>query len=187
MIFLKKEMILDAKEFSKEKIDDYNEGSLWEHTLLVLKISLKLADRIKGTNKEAVSIGCYLHDIGIPEDKDNHPLLAKQYAESFFENRIVSEPFKQIVFDIILNHGTLGVPKTKEGKIVSSADKMSIFDDKNILKMVYQASKKIDSFKELSTYFLAKFDKKFKAIPLDLGKQMIVKKYKQSKSVFSVE
>ncbi len=175
-----------AKEFSFDMIGSFDGGLLWKHTLLVQKISKRLAKQTKGCNKEALSVACYLHDLGIPKHKDTHAEFGVEIAKTFFKtSHQVSESFKQIVFDAILNHGSGKHPKTKEGLILSSADKMSFFDDANIVAISYKLSKIEDSLQKMAEKMIAKFEKKYAAIPLELGKQIVVKKYKEVKGLFS--
>lgn len=68
----------------------------------------------------------WIHDIGYVIDVPTHPEQSIKILEQ--EGFEVDEVMK----DCILNHTTTGNPKTKEGKIVQLADKLSIFDEDTV-------------------------------------------------------
>lgn len=89
------------------------------HSRAVMEIAVMLAKRL-GADARAVAVAGWVHDIGKVTARDGH---ARHSVELLEAEGIKLSP---AVRDAILNHGTEGKPKTKEGKILQMADKMSI-------------------------------------------------------------
>jgi putative nucleotidyltransferase with HDIG domain len=117
-----------AKKLSKEyirKIQDKDQRRFIKaHTKAVVKTAKLLA---KGTDAdfELLEIAGWLHDIGKAAADDNHAEAGVRILE---ENYEVDETLR----DCILNHGVKKEPKTLEGNILRTADKVSLIDS-NIL------------------------------------------------------
>lgn len=182
------EVIIKAAKLASDSFGNDKHAMLWYHTKTVLKISLAIFSKYfsnDNLNRDAMIIGCYLHDIGMPKSKKNHPEMAKDMAEEFFkENKIKDKKLKEIVFDIILNHDTEGRPTTKEGLIVCSANNISLLDEATVLQMLYQ-SHKDKSLLEASNELRNEIELKYLSVPLMEAKKFANQRYKKMMSVLS--
>lgn len=171
-----------AKQFARQKLND----SLWRHSCNVLEISLILAKKESvSIDEDALAVGCYLHDIGIPSDQKNHPIKGKEIAKDFFGKNPMPEQFTKTVYDIILHHGSGEKPMTTEGLLACSADKISLFDGYNMMRLLFTLSKELETQEAVAQKLLAKIEKKYHAIPLQSGKELARNDYEHYKRLFS--
>ncbi|NLK45969.1 MAG: HD domain-containing protein [Treponema sp.] len=122
---IKKTQFLASKEFVQ-----HGKTSVFNHSLNVATISLKLACFFNiNIDEKSLITGALLHDYFLYDWHDKqrcpswhcfkHPKIALENAKRDFYVNTIEE-------DIIINHMfplTLNVPKTKEGWLVSIADK----------------------------------------------------------------
>ena len=95
---------------------------IFNHVEAVVETS-KLLAKYTEADVKTLEIAGWVHDIGKSADREPHAEESLKILEKDF---FVSEILK----DCILNHGYLKHPKTIEGKILQSADKISILDRK---------------------------------------------------------
>lgn len=113
-----------AKKYllKKDNIDPYH----FIHTLKVVQ-AIKIIGKRKKLDMNLLEICAWVHDIGysISNSPNNDPIHAKNSIKLLIkEGYEVTDKIK----DCILNHGSRGNPKTKEGKILQIAVKFNIID-----------------------------------------------------------
>ena len=115
----KKAQNLAKKYLLDKKIKDGE--FFYIHTKGVAK-SAKLLAKKENLDENFFEIIAWVHDIGYSVDSKSHAnhTLKILKKEDFEVNNIMK--------DMILNHGSLGNPETKEGKLMQIADKISIID-----------------------------------------------------------
>jgi putative nucleotidyltransferase with HDIG domain len=138
---------LTAEEFAKklyeEKMHGLEKRFIIRHSQQVMETCLKLAES-KNVDLEKLKIASWLHDIGRTEQDKGHAEKSVEIAEKEFG--FLDETIK----DCILNHGNSKSPQTEEGKIIQFADKLSILNDYEIIKMAFEKPE----YKERSVGFL---------------------------------
>jgi len=77
-------------------------------------------------DKDIFKIAGWLHDVAKVKSDKNHSKESAKIAKKFLKDKIDDDKLK-IILDCIANHGKKDHPKTKEGKIIQSADKLAIF------------------------------------------------------------
>lgn len=83
-------------------------------------------DLDKKLDPKLLQIIGWLHDIAkITRDK-NHQKASAKVAVKFLKGKVKEDQLR-VIIDAISNHGSAGKPRTKEGKIIQNADKLSIF------------------------------------------------------------
>lgn len=92
------------------------------HAKAVAKTAQALAEGHREIDREALEMGAWLHDIGYVGGEENHAERGIEILEK--EGFVVSDK----VADCVLHHGTWGKPRTKEGKIIQMADKISFIN-----------------------------------------------------------
>ncbi|HAV11128.1 MAG TPA: hypothetical protein DCX32_01100 [Candidatus Moranbacteria bacterium] len=92
------------------------------HAKAVAKTALALSEGDKTVDREVLEMGGWLHDIGYVECEDRHAERGIAILER--EGVIVSDK----VADCVQNHGSKGKPRTKEGKYLQMADKISFIN-----------------------------------------------------------
>lgn len=136
-----------AEEFAKNLYENKMQGLekrfILMHSQGVMETCLKLA-KDKRVDLEKLKIASWLHDIGRTEQDEGHAEKSVEIAEKEFGT------FDETVKDCILNHGNSKNPKTEEGKIIQFADKLSILNDFEIIKMAFEKPK----YKDKSIVFL---------------------------------
>lgn len=114
-----------AKKIYYEFLNKVNDQKLKDflliHSLRVSDIAV-LIGKIKGLDIKVLEIAGLVHDIGYSISEKNHPQCSLNILEE--QKFEIGDKLK----DCILNHGSLGKPKTEEGKIFQIADKLSIID-----------------------------------------------------------
>ena len=93
------------------------------HSKYVARASLDINPKI---DRNIISIAGWFHDIAKIKSDREHAKRSAKIAEKFLKGKIENIKLK-IILDCIENHGTKDKPKTKEGKIFQSADKLAIF------------------------------------------------------------
>jgi HD superfamily phosphodiesterase len=136
-IKMKKLTIKKAEKLSKKyllknkRIDPYH----YVHTLNVVQ-AIKIISKKKEVNKKELLISAWIHDIGYAFNNaaNNYPDHAKNTI-----NLLKKEGYEinKTVRDCIMNHGSKGNPKTKEGKLLQISVKFNIVD-KNFLKYLIE-------------------------------------------------
>ncbi len=81
---------------------------------------IKLKGLERQVDIEDLEIAAWLHDIGYVLQKENHAKYSREMCEQHFT-------LNDKIRDCILNHGRKNKPRTKEGKIIQLADKLSLF------------------------------------------------------------
>jgi HD superfamily phosphodiesterase len=117
--------------FKNKKIDQYH----YIHTLKIVE-AIKIISKKKKINKKELIISAWIHDIGYAFNNapNNYPSHAKNTIKLLEKERYkVSETVR----DCILNHGSKGNPKTKEGKLLQISIKFNIID-KDFLKYLIE-------------------------------------------------
>ena len=162
---MKKLTIKNAKELSEKyllknrEIDPYH----FIHTLKVVQ-AVKIISKNKKLDNKTLEICAWLHDIGysignLPNRAPNH---AKNSVKILIKDGFeVTDKIK----DCILNHGSNGNPKTKEGKILQIAVKFNIIDKDFLDYLINGKSKdnKIE-FLKYRTDSVVKMLKKLKSL-----------------------
>ncbi len=115
------------------------------HSKLVVEMALILAGN-KNVNKEILEIAGWIHDIGYSIETKEHA----KYSIELLKDYELDEKLK----DCILEHGSDGNPKTKEGEIIRIADKACIFN-KDVISLIIKGG-----IKEKDINFLKKMSSK---------------------------
>lgn len=125
---MKQLTIKNAEKLSRKyllrnkKIDPYH----YVHTLKVVEIS-KIISKKKNVNKNDLLISAWVHDIGYAFNNapNNFPGHAKNTIKLIKKE---GYEINDTVKDCVLNHGSRGNPRTKEGKLLQIAVKFNIID-----------------------------------------------------------
>jgi HD superfamily phosphodiesterase len=124
---MKELTIIKAKKLSKKyllnkKLDPYH----FIHTLKVVQ-AVKIISEGKKLDKNLLEICAWVHDIGY--FKGNVPNSDPRHSQNSID-LLIREGYNVTdkIKDCILNHGSQGKPKTKEGKILQIAVKFNIID-----------------------------------------------------------
>ncbi len=134
-----------AKRLFEEKMHGLEKRFIIKHSQGVFETSVKLAEG-KKVDLEKLKIACWLHDIGRTIAIEDHAKLSVEVAEKEFGS------LDETIKDGILNHGNSKKPQTEEGKIIQFADKISILNDYEIIKMAFEKPE----YKERSIDFMKK-------------------------------
>jgi putative nucleotidyltransferase with HDIG domain len=132
-----------AKKIFNEKMYGLEKDFITRHSKGVLKTCVKLS-KGKKVDVGKLKVASWLHDIGRAISIKNHAKISVEIAEKEFGG------LDEIIKDCILNHGNSGNPETKEGKIIQFADKLSILNDYELIKMIFSKEK----YKEKSIGFI---------------------------------
>ncbi|MFH1500924.1 MAG: HD domain-containing protein [archaeon] len=159
---------------AKYSKDDYR-----YHIIPVVKNSEILAKKT-GANLEVVEVAAYLHDIaglqGLREN--NHHIEGAEKAVKILGELGYEEDFIKQVEHCILTHRGRGYlePKTKEAKVVASADAMAHFD--TFLDLFRFFLEKLESFEETVEVIEGKMERDWeRKLILPEAKEMIKEKY----------
>ena len=126
----------NAKEYALEKFNQMPELSFkWNvfHSGGIIEI-LKIITLNKDVNINKLFALAWLHDIGKIKSEKNHAKLSLEILKKDFM-------LDDVGIDCILNHGSSGNPKTKEGKIFRYADGLSLFTN-NVINFKFYAEAK---------------------------------------------
>jgi len=144
----------NAKEYALEKFKQLPELYFqWNiiHSEGIIKI-LKILTKNKIVNIEKLFALAWVHDIGKIKSGKNHAEISLDILKEEFE-------LNDIEIDCILNHGSSGKPKTKEGKIFRYADGLSLFVSKTINFKFYAEAKEGLKFKEIQEKIIRMYKK----------------------------
>ena len=121
---------LAKKYLLKKEIDPYH----FIHTKKVVQI-IKIISKNKKIDKECLEICAWVHDIGysLRNCKNCDPYHAEDTLKLLKKERY---KITNIIKDCILNHGSKGKPKTKEGKLLQIATKFNIIDKSFITYLI---------------------------------------------------
>lgn len=155
---------------------------IWEnHILKVVEYSKILAKKLKADQK-IVEIAALLHDIAkLKGNAEDHHIRGSQEAEQILKNMEYSEEKIKQIKECILTHSSdiKYPPKTKEAKIVATADALAIFDNFYGLAYVVYSIKKL-SIEEGKKWLRNKYEIAWnKLIPE--GKEIAKPKYEAIK------
>ena len=169
-----KQAIALLKKYSKDK-DSFNK--VLKHSKAVRKVALRIAKEIPDIDKDFISIGCLLHDIGRfdcwKKDVIKHgirgaEILRKEglneyafIAERHLGAGISKEDIKEQSLDLPLNDY---IPVTKEEKIITHAD--------NLIRMDKEISVK-DAVKRYKKELGKKAAKKIKKLTKEVEKMKV--------------
>lgn len=125
----KEEVILKTKNFLKEKFSSENTGHDWYHTYRVWKLSRSIAGKEPDTNLFLTELAALLHDIADWKFHTGNEEAGPKAAREWLEKLGVENPIIKQVEEIVRNVSFKGAKvlthlKTKEGQIVSDADKL---------------------------------------------------------------
>jgi putative nucleotidyltransferase with HDIG domain len=115
------------------------------HSKLVGEMAVILAKN-KKIDHDLLRIAGYLHDIGYSVDKENH----SEHSFKLLENEYEISP---VLKDCIINHGKESSPQTAEGKLIQLADRIWVFNQELVIKLLRYNENKI---KEKDIEFLKK-------------------------------
>ena len=99
---MKENLIQNAVNFVKEKLEGAEAGHDWFHIERVWKLSKKIAAE-ENCNLQIVELAALLHDIADPKFHNGDETLALKISREFLENENVSEEIIQPVLFIIKN------------------------------------------------------------------------------------
>ncbi len=108
-----------GEKYFKKRKGKVEQDFVRAHSESVVEIATILAKKFKA-NASTVATAGWVHDIGRVIESKNHALHSIELLEK--------EGFQidPVIRDCVLNHGSSGTPKTKEGKILQASDKLSI-------------------------------------------------------------
>ncbi len=96
------------------------------HTLDVVDLCKKLAES-KEVNMDLLLTSAWLHDIGRIENEEKHHEVGARIAEKLLKSWGADKSFIEGVKHCIREHGTKGMPRSEEAKILREADGVSVF------------------------------------------------------------
>ncbi len=149
----KKLTIKEAEKIVKKTFSKVKNRVDREHYLIhskhVSETALILASK-KKVDKNILKIAGLVHDLGRTINSKDHAIHSVKFLEK--KGYELSETLK----DCILNHGSLKIPKSEEGKIIQMADKVCFFNPEVINLIIKSNNKKIqqndiDILKEKTT------------------------------------
>jgi putative nucleotidyltransferase with HDIG domain len=130
-----------AKEFALEIFSQIKGETDREfrifHAKAVAKTAQALAEYDKAIDRDVLEMGAWLHDIGYIEGEDKHAERGIEILEK--EGFILADK----IADCVLHHGSWGKPRTKEGKVIQMADKIS-FINPGIIEILMRDGKMKD-------------------------------------------
>lgn len=157
------------------------------HLLGVEKFAKELLEQLPKADKEIVLLGVWLHDLGrVRGIKGNHAKAGAIEAEKVMKQFGYSDQIIKHVREIILAHScdTRLMPKTLEGKILTSADAMSHYINDFYLTLASTGEYELAGFKK---WALEKLEKDYnKKIFFDFAKKKIEKRHKILKEFFTM-
>jgi len=137
------EDILNNEKFKSLDKELHHGITRYQHSIHVAKLTYVMLRHSNNKNLERAVRAALLHDFyndselveyNKVEKLSKHPFMALENAKKYFDINEMQE-------DIIVNHmfpSTKNLPKTKEGKIVSMADKMVAMYEMTHYKTVMQ-------------------------------------------------
>lgn len=157
----KKLTVEEAKKIAKKYLIEsgLHQGEWYYlHEKSVADTAKVLGDRLK-VDTDKMVIAAWVHDIGYSIEDENHGKHSLKLVEEIYE-------LDDVLRDCILNHSGDANPKTKEGKIIQIADKISFLNtdvliallDENPEKIKEQDLKYIDNSLQRVLRFLKKFN-----------------------------
>lgn len=175
---MKKEIKNMILELCKDK-----EGDWKTHIESVVENSIKLAQKLDA-DKEVVEIAAWLHDIRkLKGKKEYHHINGAKDAERILKDLgYPNNKIKQVYYCILRHSSDKNYPpKTKEEKIVASADALCHFD--NFLQLSKRHLEK-DSLDEAKKNILKKYSNCWNKM-MPEAKEMVKKKYKAIKLILT--
>jgi len=151
----------NAREYALEKFKELPELNFkWNilHSEGIIKV-LNILCANKEIDKNKLFALAWVHDIGKTISEKNHANLSLEILKKEF---ILDE----IDIDCILNHGSSGKPKTKEGKIFRHSDGLSLFTKEVIMFRFFAEAKEGFSFEDIKER-INKFYNKYKSSYVD--------------------
>jgi len=159
-----------------------------DHLLEVEKQAIWLCDQHPEANSEAVLLSVWLHDIGRIEKgmDDGHEGYAYTRALELLPKYKYSPQVTQLVAESCQTHRADGViPKSLEGKILTSADALSHFYH-NVYFRVFEHYRKSNSFTETITIVKKKIDRDYESkLFFPQAQHKVEKLYKSWTEIFN--
>lgn len=124
------DIVLETKEFVKQKLSGEESGHDWLHIERVYSNSLQIMNETNEVlNKEIVELASLLHDIADWKfnngDETVGPRVARKWLESQHAEKDVIDHVCQIIKDLSFKGaGTKSSMKSLEGQIVQDADRL---------------------------------------------------------------
>ena len=164
-----------------------NQGWPWKsHIESVVKHSKELAKKL-GADEEVCEISAWLHDIKkLKGEKENHHIHGSEETEKILKDLDFDEAKIKQIKHCILTHTSDKTypPKSKEAKIVASADALSHFDD--FLAFTYHVYKIQNmSLSEGRTWLTDKYVGAWNKL-MPEAKEMVKEKYKAIKLILNI-
>jgi HD superfamily phosphodiesterase len=158
------------------------------HLLAVEKFAQELLEKLPEADKEIVMLGVWLHDLQrVRGIKGDHAKIGASEAEKVLEQFKYSQETIARVEEIILAHScdTRLMPKTREGKILASADAMSHYINDFYLTIAATGQRDAASFKKWAR---EKLERDYhKKIFFGFARKMVAKRHKILKEFFAME
>ena len=146
----------NAKKFALEKFREMPRLEFkWSiiHSEGIIRV-LNILCKNKEINKDKLFALAWVHDIGKTISEKEHAKLSLEILEKEFV-------LDEVDIDCILNHGSSGRPKTREGRIFRYADGLSIFTKEAIMFVFFRGAKEGMGFGEIKER-IKKFYNKYK-------------------------
>ena len=164
-----------------------NQGWPWKsHIESVVKHSKELAKKL-GADEEVCEISAWLHDIKkLKGEKENHHIHGSEEAEKILKELNFNEDKIKQIKHCILTHSSDKTypPKSKEAKILASADALSHFDD--FLTFTYHVYKiRNMSLSGGRNKLINKYNTAWNKL-MPEAKEMVREKYKAIKLILNV-
>ncbi len=111
-----------AEQLCKESFKDFDEADR-DFFILHAKLVGEIAGILGGeeVDKELLKIVGWVQDIGRVISEEGHEKHSVEILEKEYE-------LNETMRDCILNHGSKGEPKTKEGELIQTADKLFVIN-----------------------------------------------------------
>lgn len=187
---MNKEIIKEVKKFveeeSRKPTSNYGYDTFEFHFKSTAKHAKKLAEEM-GADKEIVTIGAWLHDIGsMMHGREDHHVTGPKIAERKLKELDYPEEKIELVKKCIRNHrgSQDNQRETLEEKIVAEADTMSNFNQiGGIFKGELVGENKDQLEAEKSA--LEKLQNKWKKLHFEKSKELIKPKYEAVMTLLS--
>lgn len=142
-------MIEFVKDYVKSQFLSYKGKFTGAQMFVAAEITAKeLLRHYNGEYSAALVLGAYLHDVGrVRSDEKDHVQHSAAMAMEMLKGKISPEEL-DIVIDMCLNHGRKSLPKTLEGQLIKSLDKLPFI----LMEYPLSVNKLIELYDTLGDY-----------------------------------
>ncbi|MEM5830289.1 MAG: HD domain-containing protein [Candidatus Aenigmatarchaeota archaeon] len=184
---------MNKKLFEKIKSyveNEYKNSGEWylsykNHVLLVYKVAIKLANKLKA-NKDVIKVAALFHDIAVMKfGKENHEIKSAEIAEDVLLKFNLDRSFIEEVKKCIIEHRHSKdiIPSSLESKIIRDADAISVIMNPLWFLIVFLERTNYN-FREAFQMLKNRTDELYNSLILDESKKLAKRYYKNFLKIF---